>query len=204
MNMRDTRNEILKVSLDLFAKSGYSAVSIRDICKDVKIKESSVYYHFQSKRAILDELLYRFEKEAAQVMEKLEKALAEPVEQTRGNFYETACHCFFEEYLMDDFCNKMMRLLLIEQFGNREIRELYHLWMYHKPLSFQAQVFSLLTGMGFIKDTDSEYLAVQYYAPIYCYAQRWLLSGELTDEAKDTFRYHAYEHVEKFFAKSMA
>ena len=52
-----TREKILEVSLDMFAKQGYTAVSIRDICKKVGIKESSVYYHFKNKQSIFDEFI---------------------------------------------------------------------------------------------------------------------------------------------------
>ena len=56
-----TKERILDISLQLFSQYGFSAVSIRDICGQVHIKESSVYYHFTNKRAILEELGNRFE-----------------------------------------------------------------------------------------------------------------------------------------------
>ena len=53
--MNDTKQRILDVSLELFSQNGFSAVSIRDICRQVQIKESSVYYYFKSKQAIFDD-----------------------------------------------------------------------------------------------------------------------------------------------------
>ena len=38
----ETKELILKKALDMFAKSGYDSVSIRDIAKAVNIKESSI------------------------------------------------------------------------------------------------------------------------------------------------------------------
>ena len=55
--MNATKQRILNVALDLFSQKGFSAVSVRDICKVVDIKESSVYYHFKNKQSIFDELL---------------------------------------------------------------------------------------------------------------------------------------------------
>ena len=52
--MNSTREKILNVSLELFSQRGFSAVSIRDICKCVGIKESSVYYHFENKQNIFE------------------------------------------------------------------------------------------------------------------------------------------------------
>lgn len=53
--MKETKQKILDAALNLFSQKGFSAVSIRDICKVVDIKESSIYYHFQNKQAILEE-----------------------------------------------------------------------------------------------------------------------------------------------------
>jgi len=65
--MGDTKQKILNVSLDLFSQKGFSAVSIRDICAQVMIKESTVYYHFKNKQAIFDELIYCFEQAATKL-----------------------------------------------------------------------------------------------------------------------------------------
>ena len=73
--MQGTKENILMVSLELFSQRGFSAVSIRDICKKVNIKESSIYYHFQDKRAILQELLQRFQNTATTMMSQLESML---------------------------------------------------------------------------------------------------------------------------------
>ena len=57
----DTKERILDISLSMFSISGYEAVSIRDICGAVGIKESSLYYHFRNKRDILDSLMRKYE-----------------------------------------------------------------------------------------------------------------------------------------------
>ncbi len=199
--MGDTKQKILDVSLDLFSQKGFSAVSIRDICAQVNIKESSVYYHFKNKQAIFDELLHRFEQVATDMMIRLEQSLSVQSCFMEKPFYQTVCDTFFENYFMDDFCNKIMRLLLIEQFGNSEVQKIYDCWMFEKPLEFQSKVFYTLMEIGILPKTDSEYLAVKYYAPIYFFAQRWLFSGELSEEQKKSFRNAAYHHIEKFFAE---
>ncbi len=199
--MADTKRRILNVSLDLFSQKGFSSVSIRDICAQVMIKESTIYYHFKNKQAIFDELIYRFEQMAADMMVRLEEALSVQSFSMEKPFYQTVCDTFFEGYFMDDFCNKIMRLLLIEQFGNLEVQKIYDRWMFAEPLGFQSKVFCTLMNMGIIPKLDSEYLAVKYYAPIYFFAQRWLFSGELSEEQKNSFRNAAYQHIGKFFAE---
>ena len=185
--MNDTKQRILDVSLELFSQNGFSAVSIRDICRQVQIKESSVYYYFKSKQAIFDELLCLFENKASDMMCQLDKALAEQTFSAEQNFYQTVCDTFFERYLMDTFCNKVMRLLLIEQFSNTTIQNVYERWMFTEPLSFQSKVFSVLMQVGVIQNADSEYLAVKYYAPIYFFAQGGCLAEHCLKNAKALF-----------------
>lgn len=199
--MGDTKQKILDVSLDLFSQKGFSAISIRDICAQVMIKESSVYYHFKNKQAIFDELLHRFEQVATDMMIRLEQSLSVQSCSMEKPFYQTVCDTFFESYFMDDFCNKIMRLLLIEQLGNSKVQKIYDHWMFAEPLEFQSKVFGTLMEIGIIPKSDSGYLAVKYFAPIYFFAQRWLFSGELSEEQKNSFRNAAYHHIEKFFAE---
>lgn len=196
--MNVTRKKILDVSLELFSKKGYSAVSIRDICKYVEIKESSVYYHFENKQSIFDELLNKFAAIAKGMMAQLENCLTDG-QNSFSDGFNTVANCFFEQYLMDDFCNKVMRIMLIEQFNNDDVRKLYQHWLIDEPPNFQRKIFSALMSTSIIPKCDSEYLAVKYYAPIYFYAQKWLFSGELTEENKESFRAEAYKHIQMFF-----
>ncbi len=198
--MTATREKILDVSLKLFSERGYSAVSIRDICKCVGIKESSVYYHFENKQNIFDELLDRFSEVSKGMMAKLENGLTDRA----GSFSDglhTVSDFFFEQYLMDDFCNKVMRMMFIEQFHNENVRKQYQHRFMDEPLDFQRKIFSALMRVGVIANCDSGYLAVKYYAPIYFYAQKWLFNGDLTEESKAAFRIDAYKHIQMFLGE---
>lgn len=200
--MTDTKQKILDVSLELFSQKGFSAVSIRDICRQVEIKESSVYYHFQNKQAIFDELLCQFQRTAEWMMSQLESALSEKPDISDNHFYTGVCDCFFENYLMDDFCNKVMRLLQIEQLNNEEIQKIYDRFLFHEPLQFQMKIFKTLMDGGVLKNMDCGYMAMKYYSPIFLLAQRWLLSGALSEENKNAFRAAAYQHVKLFFQET--
>lgn len=52
-----TREKIIDASIELFSIRGYADTSIRDIAKKVGIKTSTIYYHFESKEAILSLIL---------------------------------------------------------------------------------------------------------------------------------------------------
>lgn len=58
--LESTSDRIINASIDLFSISGYTETSIRDIAKKVGIKTSTIYYHFESKEAILSSILNEF------------------------------------------------------------------------------------------------------------------------------------------------
>lgn len=53
----DTRQRILDISARLFACHGYAGTSIRDIAQELGVTKAALYYHFDSKEAILTEML---------------------------------------------------------------------------------------------------------------------------------------------------
>lgn len=55
-----TRGKIIDAAIDLFSENGYAETSIRDIANAVQIKTSSIYYHFESKEAILNFILNEY------------------------------------------------------------------------------------------------------------------------------------------------
>ena len=62
-----TRERLLDAALARFSREGWGGTSIRDLARDVGIRESSVYKHFASKQAIFDALLERADARLAAV-----------------------------------------------------------------------------------------------------------------------------------------
>ena len=52
-----TRQAILHAAAGLFREKGYAAVSLRDIADAVSMKTGSLYYHFDSKESLVEEIL---------------------------------------------------------------------------------------------------------------------------------------------------
>ncbi|MFC6762745.1 TetR family transcriptional regulator [Sulfitobacter porphyrae] len=52
-----TRAEILRVAARVLRDNGYKATTLRKIADEADMKAGSVYYHFKSKEAIVDEVL---------------------------------------------------------------------------------------------------------------------------------------------------
>ena len=51
-----TRRRILTAALRLFSRNGFHGASIRALARSVGLTEAAIYYHFPSKRAIVDAL----------------------------------------------------------------------------------------------------------------------------------------------------
>jgi AcrR family transcriptional regulator len=52
-----TRDRIVRIAADLFARWGYHGTSTRRIATEVGIQQPSLFHHFPSKKAIMEELL---------------------------------------------------------------------------------------------------------------------------------------------------
>ncbi len=56
-----TRERLLETALELFAKRGYDAVSVRDITRALGLNEASLYNHFENKADLLSAIFRRFD-----------------------------------------------------------------------------------------------------------------------------------------------
>ena len=52
----DTKNKILLVANELFARNGFDGVSIRDIAQEADVNVASINYHFKNKLNLLHEI----------------------------------------------------------------------------------------------------------------------------------------------------
>ena len=192
----NTKERILDVSLSMFSISGYEAVSIRDICGAVGIKESSLYYHFKNKRDILDSLMRKFEDHVSSLLHLLQSASL----PNRGDFsLDWIDIYFFDQYLFDPFCNRMMRLMLIEQFHNEQIREAYERWLFFEPYQIQTSVFATLAKIGLMSEADANRMGHDFFATTTMLTFKYLLNGDLSQERKEAFRKEAHAYMESLF-----
>ncbi|MGM0583728.1 MAG: TetR/AcrR family transcriptional regulator [Pseudomonadota bacterium] len=81
-----TRQQILTAAAQLFSEKGYEGTTLRDVAERVSLRPASVYYHFDSKERILDEVL---DAGVAHIKRDVEQALAEasPSDGFRARFH---------------------------------------------------------------------------------------------------------------------
>ena len=189
----NTKDRILETALSMFSDHGYDPVSIRDICGAVGIKESTVYYHFKNKQDILDSLFIRFEEHVNSLLAVLHSPDAWNNSQSPS--FDWIDTYFFDRYLLDPFCNRMMRLMLIEQLHNLEIQQKYNRWLFEEPYRIEMSVFETLSQLGVMSAEAAEQTGKCFYAYLTMLMFRHLLNGKLTARKKKAFREEAHSYI---------
>jgi AcrR family transcriptional regulator len=105
-----TRQAILHAAAGLFREKGYAAVSLRDIAEAVAMKTGSLYYHFDSKESLVEEILTLGTQGAMAASKAAVEALgaeADPVDKLQAVF--TAHTCFLHDE--EDFASANLKIL---------------------------------------------------------------------------------------------
>ena len=169
---RDTRTALLDVAQERFAIDGFAGTSVRDLAAAVGIKESSVYNHFSSKKAVLDAVLARIDERLAVVARRFGVPLGDPKDAVP--VYETitleqlgaAAAGFLDAWLHDPGIVAARRVLTLEQYRTPEAARLLRELTVERPLAFQAAVFAELIRKGTFCPADPEALALAFWGPI--------------------------------------
>ena len=186
----NTRDKIMDVALHMFSERGYEAVSIRDICGEVGIKESTLYYHFKNKKDILDSLIEKFTSHIEGLLAHVDEISEMPGKKGRKNediSLQVTDSYMIDSYLFDPFCNLMLRLMMIEQFHNEEIRALYEKTLFTDPYEIQLNIFKKLGAAGIIPEKDVEWIVKEYYSYMTMLTFKYLLNGDLTEARKKAY-----------------
>ncbi|MEX2238421.1 MAG: TetR/AcrR family transcriptional regulator [Dehalococcoidia bacterium] len=142
------RRHILDVALQLFSTNGYSRTSTRDIARAAGMSDAGIYYHFRSKREVI-EALYEAS-ELVQGVERLEALHAEgdPEEVLTGIALATI------EVLNRN--REILKLVINESLTNDEAAINQHRDLMHRWVRAMAHVFSEFMDAGKIRRIDPQ------------------------------------------------
>ena len=198
----NTREKIMDVALHMFSERGYEAVSIRDICGEVGIKESTLYYHFKNKKDILDSLIGKFRSHIKGLLCHVDEIGPDPESKsTEDKEFLMVDSYMMDGYLFDPFCNLMLRLMMIEQFHNEEIRALYEKTLFTDPYEIQMNVFKKLSTAGKIPDEAVETIVKDTHSYMTMLTFKYLLNGELTEKRKKAYHKEVHDYMSGRFGK---
>ena len=157
---RNTKQKIFDVSIMLFSKQGYNGVSMRDIAKEVGIKESSIYNHYKSKEEILNSLFdylalkltnYRpTESEIEKILEYM--SIEDVFKQLIISFGKS----------LNGNLDGIVRIVYTEQFRNERAKRLMLENLLAEPSRFIGKVLTIMRRKNLIRDIDIDLIANEY------------------------------------------
>lgn len=191
----NTKGKIIETALELFSQRGYDGVSVRDIARAVGVRESSLYNHFESKRAIFDGIVdYCVEKSEGYFRQSaLPFESGDDVSVYRSislehlqELIERTFRFFFE----DPWNLRFRRLLLLSQYTDARCRDIFRQLYRDKCLRIQAYIFSALMDAGEIRREDPMAVAAEFHGPMFML----ILTCDSFEAAQPFIR----THVEQF------
>lgn len=202
MEKRNTREVILEKSLNLFSVKGYQGVTVKEIAKAVGVKDSSLYKHFESKQAIYDTLLQRmnekFEETVAlyQLPQGEMSAIAREYGRNDLIWLKRACEAVFLFFFKDPQASRFRKMLIIEQYQNRNAADTLQSWFIDNAIRFQTNLFAEMMRQGHFREGPPQIVALQFYAPFYVLLCQYDTMPDKEAEALGLLA----QHVEQFAA----
>lgn len=167
-----TKKKIIDEALTLFSTRGFNAVTVEEIAKAVGIKAPSLYKHYKSKQCIFNAIIEEMQSRYLQQMEQLRMNGVNP--EMDNPIFESISEkqllqigqVLFSYFLHDKYNRKFRKMLILEQFNNETISNIYVNQYFDNPISFQETVFLSLISQKLMKKYDPKIIAIHFYAPI--------------------------------------
>jgi AcrR family transcriptional regulator len=195
-----TKMNIIEVSIELFSKKGFSGASIRDITKEVGIKESSLYKHFKNKDEILETIFINFRKELEKILPPMEyiDRIVEmmSLEDFLGRGIEN-----FLKHIDDSIHVKIWRIMYIELFRHPKAQEIYRVDIMERTVDCLALVFEKMIQQGKMAPLNPRTMAMEYqFSSISFILEYNMLKAE--GKSTEQLELQILEHVQFFSAKA--
>lgn len=189
---RNTKEEILNASLDLFSEYGFSAVSVRDITKRVGVNESTLYNHYTNKDEILEVIIDRFRSEFGNAFavdrNEMSRALAGATPEAFLHH-----HVMSLRDRMSPRVVKTWRIIYLELFRNSRVREFYMREALRASAKYYEAAFGVMMDTGMIRRADPKVLSDEFnYALTGLQVENLLLQAEGSEMAENAARIFAH------------
>lgn len=172
--IKSTKEKIFDTSIDLFSKKGFDAVSIREIGREVGIRESSIYNHYKNKESILDSIINYFMSEleaSSMTEEKMDELMSLGPEV----FFKEGARQFIEG-MSTPKTEKIWRIISIEVYHNEKIKNFFVKELLETPIKGWETIFQKMMENGLIKRYDPTILAREYFSfALYLYFEYFIL-----------------------------
>lgn len=190
---RDTKKAILTVALKLFSERGYDGVGIRDISKEIGIRESALYKHYSGKQDIFDSILKdierRYQEEFSTILPENMTNIFSGESDVREELFHISI-TMFNFYLKIEYGSQLRRMLTMEQYRTSEVSTFFRELIIDKGLDYISGVFTNLINDGVYIDADPMVMALQFYSPLYLLLSKYDNQPEKYEEALSFLERH--------------
>lgn len=122
MSWSDKKQAIFDVSVRLFAERGYNVVTVREIAAAIGINTSAIYFQFESKEAILNEIFDAFERKLKRYLLTKEQVDVYIETDTPRRLLERCLKDFYPDE--NEFMSSAYRITCMEMMTNPRARDL--------------------------------------------------------------------------------
>ncbi|MFT7002827.1 MAG: AcrR family transcriptional regulator [Sulfurimonas sp.] len=188
-----TKQKILKVSTTLFSELGYKGTSVRKIAKEVGIRESAIYNHYKSKEEIF--------------LEVAKGIFNSPFSKNEPDIKESALKgkAFLQNFTMqykllvfDKSNENMFRLLMIELFQNKELREQFMSEFHDKNVKLLSEAFFIMMQNSLIRSQDPMMISYEFLSTLF-YMRLQVTLMRFDNDSTTAISTQFEKHVEFFW-----
>lgn len=153
---------IIQEAMRLFSEKGFAAVSMRDLADAAGIKASTIYYYYESKQALFQDMI----EQANALTNKLKDTFLRVLNQTgkveREPFIQAGVR-LVTGYLFNERIDPLLRMLESERFHDAAAETSWQKMLFTDPMDHETKVFEILAARGEIMETDAAKLAAEYH-----------------------------------------
>ncbi len=156
-----TRAKILEVALEKFSEKGFSAATVKSIAEDAQVNQALIYYYFDSKKKILEELIDDFIETANSFLYEIfingyQFGSSEMKEQMEK----------YNDFLLKN--DKTLRLIFTESLKDEyEIPPIFKLILSANESNQKLQFIDKMKQNGFNFDSDiNQYMVTEFFTGI--------------------------------------
>lgn len=171
--MNDTKENILRTALRLFARDGYEAVPVSAIAGMLGMTKGALYRHYRNKREIFDRIVERvveIDLACAKTNAVPEVTFDQDPAAYRHASLENIRNFSLSQFRFlteDEFGRDFRKMITLEQYRDPEIADLHRKVFTAGPVSYIADLFREMMAQKIVKKSDPELLAIAFFAPFH-------------------------------------
>ena len=159
--MANTKERIFEEAVKLFSTKGFHGTSMREISRQVGIKESSLYNHYNGKKALMEAILqYQIDSFQASSAALDELKLVMPEQSDAVEFWLAGVHAFVQH--QPPLVEPISKIIINEMFLNQQCRDFVLNSYFTVQKKLTEKIFRVMIEKGLIRDCDVQKKAIQY------------------------------------------